>query len=392
MRISLIIVMPLGRVDRAVDSSRSLRERNARAYAFDEIFTIEARNNIFLETMTEHLKLRAEQVFDEIWRLAHDLREGLARKDVQYADLKNALVPQTSKHERAYVFDYMRVGDNWYGKRIVETLLPTLDPRSTNSFLCGDWLTSDRNDDWYLQDLWKRLVRKPREGGGIRPTLAIYYVNNLTRSAAENLEKAASTVPGYLGCLELDFACPTKFAISNMLVRAFIKHKKYIVSPCPEEDFPVDDVDMLGYSFEELGFELKSVPGLHYGILLSYKIERPTSEDLEQDSRFSLNALTPAILPLSSLEVSVEPAKLEYLRNSKAGSLSRARIEGISDTALASKIKQRVLDNYIYSLGRSESGETLKFNVILEFERKAKIQCALEYRPSQKSLRLITLF
>ena len=137
---------------------------------------------------------------------------------------------------------------------------------------------------------------------------------------------------------------------------------------------------------------MKSVPGLHYGILLSCKIERPTSEKLEQDSRFSLNSLSPALLPLSSLEVNVEPAKLWYLKNTKAGSMKRARIEAISDTELASRIKEQILDNYIYKLARSNNGETLKFNVILELEHKAKLQCSLEYLPLQETLRLITLF
>ena len=328
-------------MDRTVDSSRSLREPKSGSYAFNEIFTVEARSNIFLEIMTAHLKLSTEQVFDEIWRLAYDLRKGLEQKGIQYTDLKNALVPQTKNHERAYVFDYMGVGDNWYGKRIVETLLPAMDPRSTNSFLCGDWLASNRAYDWCLEDLWKRLVRKPKNNGKICQTLAIYYVNNLTGLAADNLDKAASTIQGYLGCLELDFACPVKFVLSNMLVRAFIKHRKYIVCPCADDDFPVEEENLLGYSFEELGFKLKSVSGLHYGILLSYKIERPTSEELEQDSRFSLNSLSPALLPLSSLEVNVEPAKLGYLKNAKAGSMKRARIEAISDTELASRIKNK---------------------------------------------------
>jgi hypothetical protein len=189
------------------------------------------------------------------------------------------------------------------------------------------------------------------------------YVNNLTRLAADNLEKAASTIQRYLGCLELDFACPVKFALSNMLIRTTTSQLK----------------KRTGHSFEELGFKLKSVPGLHYSILLSYKIERPTSEELQQDFRFSLNSLSPAMLPLSSPEVNVEPAKLRYLKNAKAGSMRRARIEAISDTELASRIKEQILDNYIYKLGRSNNGETLKFNVILELEHKAKVQCSLEY-------------
>lgn len=67
-------------MDRTVDSSRSLQEPNSGSYAFNEIFTVEARSNIFLEVMTAHLKLSTEQVFDEIWRLAYDLRKGLEQK------------------------------------------------------------------------------------------------------------------------------------------------------------------------------------------------------------------------------------------------------------------------------------------------------------------------
>jgi hypothetical protein len=199
-------------------------------------------------------------------------------------------------------------------------------------------------DDWYLLDLWNRLARgAPKEE--VRLTLAIYYVNNLTTSASERLEEAAATIPGYLGCLELDYACPAKFTLSTMLVRAFIKHKTYIISPCPDGQFPVEDVNMLGYSFSELGLALKSVPDLLYGIFLSYKIERPTSEALEEDSRFSLNTLSLTPLPLSLLEVVVEPAKLEYLKDLKCASLRRAQVERLSDAELAAKIKEKILDN-----------------------------------------------
>jgi hypothetical protein len=37
-------------------------------------------------------------------------------------------------------------------------------------------------------------------------------------------------------------------------------------------------------------------------------------------------------------------------------------------------------------------GETLKFNVIVEGDSGARTECALEYRPADKTLRVITFY
>jgi hypothetical protein len=86
----------------------------------------------------------------------------------------------------------------------------------------------------------------------------------------------------------------------------------------------------------------------------------------------------------------LEDAKFRY--ENKAGSLKRAGFEGLTADAVAAQIRSKVNANYIYNHGRAANGQTLKFNVILEADTGARTECALEYRPADKTLRVITFY
>src|ERR1700723_1585282 len=47
--------------------------------------------------------------------------------------------------------------------------------------------------------------------------------------------------------------------------------------------------------------------------------------------------------------------------------------------------------SYIDNLARADDGRTQKFNIIWENPNMAKVECALEYPPTEKLLRLITI-
>jgi hypothetical protein len=77
---------------------------------------------------------------------------------------------------------------------------------------------------------------------------------------------------------------------------------------------------------------------------------------------------------------------------SGALALSRAGFEGLTREVIGAQIRSKVDASYIYSLARAIGGETLKFNVIVEGDRGARTECALEYLPGDKTLRLITFY
>jgi hypothetical protein len=217
------------------------------------------------------------------------------------------------------------------------------------------------------------------------------YLNNLTDADAARIDHGFKAHPAYIGCLDLDFDSPVKTYLSTCLIRDFIKHRKVIIKGHEDDRDPAEDHNLSLFDFDQFGLTVRSLPLMYYGVLLSYKIERlHQSED--GDRRFSLNALTPAPMMIDDFEVQLDEAKWNYLQAEKGGSLKRAGMAGLDAAGIASRIREKVDDSYIYRLLRATNGDTLKFNVMIEAAPRARIECALEYLPVRHLLRVITLY
>ena len=59
---------------------------------------------------------------------------------------------------------------------------------------------------------------------------------------------------------------------------------------------------------------------------------------------------------------------------------------------IAKRIREKVDGSYIYRLARATTGDTLKFNVMIEAIPGTRTECALEYLPAKRLLRVITLY
>ena len=361
-------------------------------YAFDTIFTLEARSNVLLAVMKDYFDLRDQHVFNEIQGLFRHLRTLLASKGIEYSKLKGALVPNTgSRHERAFVFDWSKARSGVYGPEAVHAILPDLDARSTHSVLCGDWL--------HKADFGEMLRASPSAStdsemvwrGGHGDTLYFVYLNNLTSAATSKVHDRLLGSPWYLGFLDLDSASPIKACLSLMLVRAFIKHESIIIAGHEDDRDDRENVNLSLFDFDSFGLSVRSVPLMLYGVFLSYKIERPVFER-ERDTKFSLNAMTPNPVGLDDFEVILEDRKLEYLKREKLGSLKQAGLVDLNAGEIAWQIRAKFASNYIYNLSRSTNGETLKFNIILEFSGGVRKLCALEYDTPTKVLKVITFY
>ncbi|MPT47967.1 MAG: hypothetical protein E2598_06045 [Sphingobium sp.] len=131
--------------------------------------------------------------------------------------------------------------------------------------------------------------------------------------------------------------------------------------------------------------------------MLTYKVERPVFPGFEVDTEFALNAISLLPLPLDDFTVEVEEAKLAYVKTIKEGSVERAGLEAITSDELGRLIKTKISASYIYSLVFLEEHNVAKFNIIIELPSRASQQptrllAAMEYKPEQKILRLLTLF
>ncbi len=88
------------------------------------------------------------------------------------------------------------------------------------------------------------------------------------------------------------------------------------------------------------------------------------------DDTFSLAAVSADPLPLESMQILVEPGKIDYLRAKKLGLITSTGIGAATGPELTRLFASRVRDNYVYDLRfREEHGERKHFNIMLEFRR-----------------------
>lgn len=359
---------------------------------FDLILTVEARSNVMLDVVTKHFLLTDEQVFREIQTSIRHLRALLARKQINYLDLRRALVPSTDRNEMAYLFDWAAMETDLYGVHVMESLLSVLPKTSSRSVLAGDWVSEIRPSVALRSTGIKLGGSLGSAGQGKLPdTLYIVYLNNLTASMALKIDEAFTALQGYVGTLDMTLGSLFKAMLSTMLVRDFVQHRSIVLLGHEDDRHENENHSLKLYDFKKFGFKVRSVPSWMYGSYLSYKIERPVFDFDASDSRFAVNAMTPAPTPLIDCDVILDETKLDYLMAEKSGSLKRIGLSGLSAATVAEQIRRKLLGSYIYNLARSESVRTLKFNIVLE-TAGARCTCALEYQPNDRSLRVITLY
>lgn len=357
------------------------------------IFTIDARENVFLETMKASLNLSTQEIYKEIRRLFETLIDNLKEKNINYEHLKNALVPRPDRKEIALVFDTIQIDSAGYGHDVFLNILPLLERDATFSCLCGDYIGSNENQI-FLRDIFFEEINEINTAIYKHSTqFFIVYFNNLSDRQFTILTEGLAHYKPFTGYFDLTFSSPIKTILSTQLVRFFIKHKMTILLSSEENE----DGNSTMYPLEENGYTCLGIDALCYGIFLSYKIEREIFPGFETDTSFSINAISQNVLDINDFKLVIEEKKLQYLLDKKIGNLERANLHILTRDELAEIIQKKIQDNYLYNLGYLASFNTIKFNILLEVPRidkklPMKLTAALEYIEMDKELRLITMF
>jgi len=356
------------------------------------IYTIDARDNIYLESMAQATKLDDETVYDVMQQMFAEFLVETKKVKLNYSDLKNCLTPQKQKLEIAFVFDSVKTGSDLYGVKIMSKLLSLFDKNTCNSILVGDFIGPPQAAS-ALKHAFFHFLEQEKEINYISNDLFfIVYMNNLSDLAFNMMRNGLSDYQPYVGYFDLTFSNVFKHYLSTILIRNFIKDRNQIIV----EDEETGYHNPTWYPFEEYGFKCKAINAIYYGIFLSYKIERPASLS-EEDIRFSLNAVSRAVFKLAEFKLVIEEPKLQYLVTKKKDNLERAGLLDMSLEELEDQIESRINTNYIFSLCFLPEFNTIKFNIMLEApltqgDKQMKLTVALEYRADDKILRLITMF
>ncbi|MBN1987882.1 MAG: hypothetical protein JW783_00610 [Bacteroidales bacterium] len=363
----------------------------------DTIFTLNARDNIYLEL--SYKDSSPEEIYKEVNSVFDIFIESLESINIDYRKLKNGLIPSKQRNEIALIFDIPQSGLSVYDYNILSKIFPLLEKQSTHSILIGDY-TGGHSLKHMLHSLFFEHIIQ------INPTIYQYhnqyflvYINNLSKSMVQNLVDRLKKYKYFTGYFDLTYSSRIKTYLSTILIPKFIKHKTTLILPDPYETLIIDEIeaDELTCDYEELGFKCKFVHSAYYNIFLSYKIERKVLKNLEKDRTFSLNTLTSSVIDISECDIEIEPSKLDYLHEKKTNNIERAGFLNSTTNELAEIIKEKLEQNYIYNLSFLENFNTMKFNIIIEVPRFGphklmKLLLALEYKPEQRTLRLITMY
>jgi hypothetical protein len=358
------------------------------------ILTLNARDNIMLEVIRDYFKLTNAVMHREIQGMHLATQQILASKGTSYSQLKSALVPRDDRYEAGFIFDSRRIDSHWYGLEVARVMLPLFDKRTSQSVLCGDLLGD--NQDLIFNILDESLVLA-RSFEFVHGTLLYcVYVNNLTKAALQKLHQMLSEFPAYIGFIPATFSSRAKTYLSTTLVNSFLTHRNRVIMGHEDDRPNEENVNIVGYPFEEFGYEVCSLQASYFDVFLSYKIERAVFPGFEVDTEMSLNAVSRQVLPLEDCRVLLDETKYVYLKSEKLGKLKKAGISELDSAELARLIETKIVSSYIYDLVYLEEHHVVKFNLMIEVPRTdggypTKLTAALEFKPVEKVIRVITL-
>jgi hypothetical protein len=358
------------------------------------IFTINARGNSLLSNIQSIFGLNGKQMSDEIWRHYEETVEILAGKGINYLDLKCGLVPTTKKHEAAFIFDTSHIESLVYGSECMEKILPLLESEATLSVLVGDLLATQESAIHIVNLLFREIVQANQPNLPTHPTVFFaIYVNNLSELRLKRIHEGLLDYRPYMGFVPTTYSSAFKSYLSLILANLFIKRKRTIILPHEDDRDNEENINITPYPLEKFGYQVRSLQGLHFGVFLDYKIERPVLPHFEDDTTFSLNALSHAVIPLDGLRVFIEDAKYEYLVNNK---LKRTSLMSLGKEGLEKLIEEKIRQSYIYQLRIRPTHQVSTFTIMLEAEHDNRgypfrIEVSLEYAPENGILRVVTM-
>lgn len=367
------------------------------------IHTLNARGNLLLAAIRKHYSWSDDKTFDEIQRTHRDFLEILSRKGINYDELRNALTPQTNKHEAAFLFDEDRCNpERIPGVDAADAVFKLLPAKTTHSILGGELIGDDRDE--FARRLLKEKAVIVKDLDFKHPTFCfVVYVNNLSREANAAIHEGLKSHSGYLGYVPCTYASLTKTFVTMYLMNFGIRHKNIMILGHEDDRPNTENFNLHMHDYAALGMKIRSVQFMYFGIFLSYKPEQMLLKDSDDDLEIAVRAMSKEVVQFSDFTVFIEDKKFEYLTTEKDGKLALAGLSHLTKAKLEGAIRAKMRSSYLYSLNwRDVPADSTSagykgsfFNIMLEFPREGgepeRMTVALEYQPTSKVLRVVTM-
>lgn len=367
------------------------------ARAMAGIHTLNARGNVMLSVLREHFGWTDARTFREIQRFHSDLLDILRAKGIDYASLRSALTPQPTKHEAAFLFDEQRC-DNTYvpGAECGDALFSALDRKTTHSILGGELI--DPRDE-IARALLHRSAVVAKDLDFKHPCFCyVLYVNNLSEGNVAAINNKLQMHKAYLGYVPCTYTSLAKTFVSMHLVNLVIKQGNTVILGHEDDRPNTENCNLHLHDYTALGLQLKSLQSVYFSAFLSYKPEWMLLEGADDDLELALRAMSKEVAPLTEFTVVIADDKYEkYLKTAKLGKLIKAGLADLTKAELEAAIREKLRMNYLYNMEWVDepTHQLSKFNIMLEFPRPEgypeRMVIALEYKPAERVLRLLTV-
>ncbi|AUN94642.1 hypothetical protein [Pseudazoarcus pumilus] len=367
------------------------------------IHTLNARGNLLLASIREHCKWTDTKTFVEIQRIHHNFLDILRTKGINYDELRNSLIPQTGKHEAAFMFDEHRCNPNRIAGVDAADAVFKLLPTDTSHSILGGELVGDDHDQ-FARKLLKEKSIIVKDLDFQHPTFCfVVYVNNLSAAALKSMHGGLNNHPGYLGYVPCTYASLTKTFVTMYLMNFGIRHKNTMILGHEDDRPNTQNWNLHLHDYAALGLKIRSIQDMYFSLFLSYKPEQMLLQEADDDLEIAVRAMSKEVADFSDFIVYIEDSKFKYLTTAKNGKLALAGLNTSTKPELEEAIKSKMRSSYLYSLEwrdvpATDSSAGYKgsfFNIMLEFPRKVgdpeRVTVSLEYQPTIKTLRVVTM-
>lgn len=340
--------------------------------------------NIFNDTIKSEFSMSNNDFLNYILDCFKELEIKLNDNNIDYNDLKSALIPPDGKRhfDFLFVFDYSKCDDCFLGDLIFKKLLRILGNKSfkdTNtSIFSGDLLFDNTGYKEIINYINKYNIKK------IEPFKSDYFVvlmSNITKNNCKKINDIFQHEEYYVGFLNITFK--NDLAKANLLLPSFgLKTRDKFIMSVPEEG-------ELRLFSNFLPKELKPVFIIDYlfDSFLTYNYQTTIYDGNEDFTNYILNPNNAENFKKYSLVV--EESKYNYLISNKPHVfkiLCDAQTNNIDDFK---NIVMKSLSNNIFNI--NVNNQVVKFNTLIDINNH-RLFFSFEYISKEKKIRLITAY
>jgi len=322
-----------------------------------------------------------------------EFRRLLATRQVDYAELKNALIPTSDGRQVVFLYDWLN-DDSWnYAVAMAERYLPHLRVDIKTSVFQGDLLGGHMP----VSAFDAALVRAHGNSVNWQTQFAVYF-SNLRDGDVAAIHVALLAEPRYSGYIDVSIASAIRDYLACTIPALWVLAGRTVLLNHGGDDPFVSDEDPIGFDLPSYGYTVVSLVDSYFVAFLDYKIEARDAQGSAEDRILCLAATSGELVNVETATIVVPSAKLDQYLLREPNKLSLMTSIGLQDVTpdeLARVIRDKLAQSYIYDFRFAPDGTPL-FAIAAEFEKPdgtmTRRLIALKYDAISSAISLVSMY